>query len=563
MTKLSNFFRSAALSFTAALLLACGNSVGPEITTPGVGTPPITGPVLAPACTGQASWPTAALTAADAVTVDPAQFIPESQLRDWGFELDSVGLRATGDAPHEAYIDRLVARLKCMGVTDVRLEDVPIANQWLVGDYALSVASGLSAGPVPVAAYVPYSGSTPDAGVTAPLVFLDTDTVATAENAAGKIVLYEVPETSLPIAAFGLFTMGQFNITSQLAKIYTRPYLAQEPVSERQDQLQAAGAVGGIAILAGTFDTVRGSYFPYDGVLHSKPQLYVDRDVGAQLMTLAASATPVTLKLTAKVQPTVTRNILAYIPGASDELTVLHSHTDGTNSIEDNGPDAVLGIAQNLVRLPRSALPRTVLIFLTAGHFTGGGSVKEFLHTHANDGLIPRIASITTIEHMGAQEWEPDANGTLVYTGNPELGAIFLPQIQAFADAACDAFINADAGPGAVLKPLNPDGDGSARDAVWPGEGQYFYGLARITTANYITGPYYLLNWGVATAPKTDFDRMRAEMIAFAQMQLDISRLSKAALSTEGVGIATIGSGKYLSKGLCVPTPLPVSVPLP
>ena len=96
-----------------------------------------------------------------------------------------------------------------------------------------------------------------------------------------------------------------------------------------------------------------------------------------------------------------------------------------------------------------------------------------------------------------------------------------------------------------MLKPLNASGDGSADNAVWPGEGQYFYGLAKIPTANYITGPSFLLNWGMSTADKIDFDRMRREMIAFAQMQLDLSTIPKSDLSAESSLVITTGSGKY------------------
>lgn len=79
------------------------------------------------------------------------------------------------------------------------------------------------------------------------------------------------------------------------------------------------------------------------------------------------------------------------IPGQSDELVVLNSHTDGTNGLEDNGPDVIVDIAQYLARLPGEALPRSVMIMLSAGHFAGGNAIKDFLHRHAGDGVLDRI----------------------------------------------------------------------------------------------------------------------------------------------------------------------------
>lgn len=542
------------LCLLLVLLVACNRSDAPSGTA---------NPIAEQACNRMSSWPQDALTAADAVTVRADQFIAEQQLWEWGYELDAAGLRATGNVEHEAYIDRLALRLRCAGISDIGFEPVPIENQWLAQQWSLTVTDAIATTTVRTAAYLPYSGSTSTEGVTAPLVYLDVDTPATVANAAGKIVVFDVERSSLPIAGFALFTMGQYQIDTELTKNYTRPFLSNGPVEHRLQELEAAGALGSIAIAPEAFDTVRGTYAPYDGKLRHVPSLYVDKDEGAKLIAAINDNTQATLTLTSTVKPVVTRNLVAYIPGMSEELTVIHSHTDGTNSIEDNGPDAVIGIAQYLARLPRTALPRTVMVFLTAGHFTGGGAIKEFLRTHASDGLLERIASITTIEHLGAQEWEPDANGVLVDTGNDELGAMFMPESQALADAACDWFINADAGAGAVLKPLYPTGTGEPNDPVWPGEGQYFYGLANIPTVNYITGPYYLLNWGITTADKTDFDRMHRQMVAFTQMQLDLSLQAKAAIATERAAVATIGTGKYLAQGLCVPTPLPVSVSLP
>ena len=86
--------------------------------------------------------------------------------------------------------------------------------------------------------------------------------------------------------------------------------------------------------------------------------------------------------------------------------------------------------------------------------------------------------------------------------------------------------------PASVLKPLNPDANGTADAAAWPGEGQYLYALGHIADANFITGPTYLLNWGITTMDKLDFDRMRAEAIAFTEMILRLGRTSREELRT-------------------------------
>lgn len=533
------WLRVVFLIVTGTVLASCSRS------SPNASTAPV---APASACAGQESWPSAALSAGDANIVDAAQFISQDQLQTWGVELDGLGLRATGSPAHEENIATLAARLKCAGVQDVHFEDVPLDKYMTVNQWGLSVASTPS---VRAASYMPYTGPTTQQGVTAPLVYLDSNTAPTAANVGGKIVVFDMTTSLLPAglptpdAAFSIYSMGLYQFISRFTEIYSRSYLGIGSVVTMLDELVAAGAVGAIAIHPGSYASAHGAYFPYDYKQRPIPGMFVDENVGATLKTLASSNTTATMTLTGKIVPVTTQNVIGIIPGASDELTVINSHTDGTNGIEDNGPNAIVGIAQYLARLPKAALPRTVMIMLSAGHFTAGSGIQQFLKVHANDGTIPRIASVTTIEHLGAQNWELDANGDLKYTGKTEIGGMFLPLVQKFADASYDYFINANAGAGAVLKPLNASGDGSADNAVWPGEGQYFYGLAKIPTANYITGPSFLLNWGMSTADKIDFDRMRREMIAFAQMQLDLSTIPKSDLSAESSLVITTGSGKY------------------
>ena len=91
--------------------------------------------------------------------------------------------------------------------------------------------------------------------------------------------------------------------------------------------------------------------------------------------------------------------------------------------------------------------------------------------------------------------------------------------------------MDAEAKPAGVLKPLAPQADGITTPA-WPGEGQYLFAVGGIPTANYITGPTYLLNWGITTVDKLDFDRIRAEAIAFTEMILRLGRTSRDDLRT-------------------------------
>jgi hypothetical protein len=471
-----------------------------------------------------AGWPSGRLQPADAQQVDAKQFLPARQLRDWQVELDRRGLRATGSPAHEGYVDELARLLRVAGVKDVRFEALPM-RRWTAQRWSLDIVDGASAGAVPAAAYVPYSGSTSADGVTAPLVALPAD--KTQDSAlAGKIAIFDLPRVKLTLGYFtkqALYTYDpQKTLTAQTP--YERPHNEIGLIDAFRKRVEAAGATGAIAVLDASAEEARGAYYPYDGVLHNMPTLFVDREAGARLKALANSGANVRLVLSAEVKDVETRNVIGVIPGVSDELTVINSHTDGTNGVEDNGPNAIVAIAQYLARLPKESLPRTMMVLLTSGHFAGGNGAVEFLNRHRTDGSLGRIASAVTIEHLGAQEWLVDAQGRLAPTGQAEMSAIFTPKVAALIDASSAMLRRADAARSFVLPPQNPENKGTGA-VVWPGEGQYFWGQGDVPTVNYISGPSYLLHWGVSTADKVDYERMRRESISFTQMLLDLSRI--------------------------------------
>jgi hypothetical protein len=484
---------------------------------------------VAVAATGP-RWPRAALGPTQARRIDPRQFMPASQLRTWQHELDRLGLRATGSRAQDRYIDDLHDRLARAGVRSLRREPVPI-RRWSARRWSLTALGGPEPGRVPIAAYIPYSGRTPPAGVTAPLARVEPGAVLAPGSLRGRIAVFDVPATSLPYSAFAAITYPGTILDPhhQLAPaaIYRRPWLAIADLIKLLDGLRATGVVGAVGILDLPADAAHGSYFPYDGHIRAVPGLFVDRETGARVKRLAAAGARARLVLTADVERVTTYNLVGLIPGASDELMLLHSHTDGPNALEDNGPDAIVAISQYLTRLPHRARPRTIMVLLTTGHFHGGIGVETFVTRHRH-GTLRRTAGAVTLEHLGAREWLAGARRSRL-SGHPEPGVVFAPESSPLVDAAFGALRAAGAAPGSVLRPFvrnarSRDGNG------WPAEGTQLWTDGAIPTANYITGPTYLLNWGIPTADKIDLARMRAEAIAFTGMVLALARVPPARL---------------------------------
>jgi len=474
-------------------------------------------------------WPAGRVSGGAAQRVVPRQFLPKRQLETWHGELDGRGLRATGSTAHERYVDTLADRLQRAGVEHVHFESAPM-RRWTPSKWGLDIVGGPAAGPVKTASYIPYSGQLPAAGVTGALTYVAASATVAPGSLAGKVALFDVGLPPITIGLFTAFGLPGKSYDPHHAIDPSKPFLRSwiGDFSQRLAQLQEGNPAAVIGIIPINYAEALGSYFPYDGAIRKVPGVYVAIEAGATLKGLADTGQQVHVTLTAKVDDVKTRNVVGLIPGRSDELVVLHSHTDGTNGIEDNGPDVIVAMAQYLARIPKGELPRTIMVLMTSGHFAGGVGALAWTRRHKHD-TIPRIAAAITVEHVGANAWTLNADGSTTPSTDPEIGAFFQPGSAALADAALNGIRSSAAAPGFVANPLTPKPP-STSVAAWPGEGQYLWNDAGIAVANYITGPSYLLNAGADTLHRVDVDRVRRTAIGFTDMALALTRVPKAKL---------------------------------
>lgn len=498
------------------------------------------------------SWPSAALNTRDAVRVNPAQFMGVGQLEDWEQALDDLGLRATDSAAHNRYIQSLAARLEAVGVQQVRTEPVAF-TKWAPSNWNLTVVAGPTPGPVPVAAYIPYSGQTMATGVTAPLVLAASGGTSdpsapppalprlSSPSLSGQIVLFDVLPHPLKTGVFDALDWGApgepHHATGYSpATPYDRMWIAQPTTP--LDELSAAKAAGAIGILDLPAEAAQGMYMPYDAKLRNLPALFVDRDTGARLRQVAQAGGSVRLTLEAQVAPTTSPNLMGVIPGVTDELVILECHTDGTNGVEDNGPEAILAMCQYLSRLPAGSLPRTILVLLATGHFAAGdlGTV-DFVFRHQQD-LIKQTVAELTIEHLGAREWLPTPDGSYALTGNYEIGGSFVSPFPAYVGLMRGALQGARVTEDRVMRPWVPfawtdPSLGAPPDGLtYPGDGEAFWSRGGLPAANFITGPNYLLNGGMRVAGMVDIHALRRQAIQFTQLLLELITAPLAELQT-------------------------------
>jgi hypothetical protein len=451
-------------------------------------------------------------------------------MQSWYEELDDAGLRATGSPEHEKFIDVLWERMERMGLADVRSEAVPF-ERWTPSSWSLEILDGQDSGKVPVAWYIPYSGSLPPQGFTGHLEYVPDSADPAKGSLNGKIVLIDItiPRTNLGVMGRMAYSQYDPNHVLALDREYVRVWVGN--MGRKLAQIRAAGPAAVIAALPLDSAAAKGLYTPYDGLVRKCPGIYVDQDQGARLKEVARTSARVRMTLVATSEQVNSRNLMSVIPGRSSELIVLHSHTDGPNGIEDNGPNIILGMTQYLARIPRELLPRSLMVLLTSGHFAGGVGSRHFVNHHRED-LLPRIAACLTIEHVGARDMRLTDRGAFEATDKIEPAIVFMPpRADELAKIVVQGLAACNLGGAFLAGPTNLNPNNMETDSAWPGEGEYMWNNAGLPDANYITGPNYLFSSGFDTTKQTDFALLHSASVGFVDATLELMRAPKSRLA--------------------------------
>jgi hypothetical protein len=390
-------------------------------------------------------------------------FPDANQLRQWQAATDNFdgGFRPTGSVAHEGYIQWLGDAFQRAGAS-VTFEDYPFEKWATPTTCSLELTSGADPMAVPLASYIPWSGHTDPAGTIAQMIHVP-DLAAQFErwdrgkvsfhksrlkhddldklicdffkevDVVDKIVVVDVPRLPMPIGVLApevYFKNDPDNSLGPTDTVDSAGYIfgMAAVIPAIQFALHLFGAKGMVAVLDLPEELARGAYYPYLGIeLYNIPGVYVDREVGARLKNaISASGGSVEAKLVldAKLSGAVSKHVIARVLGADGTPDiVVGSHTDGTNSIEDNGPAAMLAMATYFAKMPQAERPISLRFVLTSGHFAGSMGMRSYIFNHWWDLLLVR--AIIEIEHLGALEWAETSPGRMSLTGKVEPQFLF------------------------------------------------------------------------------------------------------------------------------------------
>lgn len=515
-----------------ATLAGCGNSSPVGRASPGL--PP--GPVSCPR-TGDLT------TAAEIL---PERLVDEATLQRWQTGMVALGPRFTGSPAHAAFSQFMARELQAAGLTVTR--EPRALEWWLHRKYSLHLTVAGVTTEYPVASYYPYSGSTPEGGITAAVADagrgLPTD--FTLGDFAGKIAFYE--EDMLPLTAALFYATASYvhdpDNTLTPAEPYRRASVSFLTPQEMTSlgSARTAGAVGAIVSYDASFANAAGQYTPFltaPSADREVPTLYVDRLTGNAIKAQIALGATARLELVVDKHPDgATEDIFATLPGMSDELLIINTHTDGTSAAQENGTLGILSLARYFASLPQNCRQRTLYIALTPGHFHTGfeGDTQGFINRHPD--VIAKAVGSLTLEHLGQTEWIDDPIGGFRPTGRVEPAAWF-GSASILQTIMTNAVIAEDLRRTFVDRPI----------------GVIYFGLgsplnaAGVPNAAFITGPNSMLSFA---------DNQHLDKMDYGRMAAEIRTAARVYAAMDATPTAQLCAGMVSQSGLttgCTPAP--------
>ncbi len=395
----------------------------------------------------------------------------------WINTICAQGIRRPGYTA-DAWSEGFVAdRFRGFGLESVRFEPLELPR-WDPGTWSLEATSDdehLTIDCFPLPHTAPARS-----GIEAPLRIDDG-----FEEMRGAIALVTVTLNSWPqsfvrdrIALRAVDPTNEFDTISQTLPFGAQLQAVMEPSIE-------AGAIGFVGIFDAPWESCE-YYVPYDGIERPIPGVWVSRADGMKLKELV-EAGPVTAHLTVDStrEMVTTHNIVATLPGASDEWVIIGSHHDGpwVSAVEDaSGIALVLAQAKYWAQVPEEQRPHNLLFVVQAGHMVHGAGCRAFIDDHHD--LLDSVVLEVHLEHTARESWGED--GKLVTGNAPETSWWFTSRNEALIDSVENALV-AEGVQRALIMP--PDAFGE-----WPTTDGGFYHTAGVPLVNFLAAPMYLFD---------------------------------------------------------------------
>ncbi len=313
------------------------------------------------------------------------------RMKQWVRKISAISLRSQADGdrywgrlPGTVYdtmtMDLMIAEFERLGLETERIPFI-LPSDWTPVAWRASYSGGGVLTELTSAFPVGQTAATPPGGVSAEAVWVGVGSEPDflGREVEGKAVV--IYSTFVP--------GGRSHSASSRAGIFN--------ANQRASEHGAAMIINVMAVPGdGRFNPLGAPSAEY-GV----PLITISQDEGFRLRDILGSGAKVEIRLELDIEirkNIKTANVVARLPGASDEEIVLAAHTDGFfQGAMDNasGLASALEIARHHAAIPREQRPRTLIFFLFPDHHHGEEGLRSWEQAHDWN----KVAMALTLEH--------------------------------------------------------------------------------------------------------------------------------------------------------------------
>jgi hypothetical protein len=276
----------------------------------------------------------------------------------------------------------LVARLKALGLADVREQSFDLPPQWMPQSWSVRASGGGKSVTLGSAQPTHRGVATPAGGIEleAVDVGLATDADLARQDLKGKAVFF-----------------------------YSNDYMSRHATASN-GAWKRIGEKGAAAIFI-TLMIPGNLHFQFYPVQSPVPTFALGQDDGLAVREVIARAAGgpaprVKLALDVQMVPDLkTATIWGTLPGTSDENIMVVAHRDGWfEGANDNGTGVatLLGIAEYFAKIPAAQRRRTITFIGSTGHHDGTAESGTWLSQHPE--LFAKTALLINCEHTAANQ---------------------------------------------------------------------------------------------------------------------------------------------------------------
>ncbi len=327
----------------------------------------------------------------------------------------SFGVRNPGTPGDKITQTYIMQKFSDYGLKSVKRDpfDIPMFHP---KSWSLSLKDNTGSETVTIpCSYIPFSASTDEAGITAPLVYVGQGDTLDDLDLQGKIAVYEMKFKPKGLKTYSkiLFMYDPDNTLESSARV-VRAGLEFE--YKMYEMLKSKGAVGMVGLLSGLqWDSDR--YYPQMsfGLEKSIPGVWVRPSHCDRVRKWAGKENAVgSLVMTAETSTGQTANVYGVLPGQIDEYYLVFSQHDTyfDGAVQDaSGVAVILALAKHFSETS-SPLKRGI-VFMTVAHTNGRSGELNFIKRHRND-FLSKTALVIAVEHIGLElDPQPDLKFTV------------------------------------------------------------------------------------------------------------------------------------------------------